>query len=174
MVRAPGPPSTAAVFAPAAKPCCRRAQVAPSTAAPTCRWSGWPSGERPRNHIVSDKLCPVHHRPSRHRCLSTAGDTPMGISSALQQAGPRPAAFGATKAIRPAALEQEPSATRFIRKSAVEIRGARAASWPWRRIMTARPPRIQRNLGQRDKPLREAHPVRSRIGLARFRRAEPE
>ena len=37
-------------------------------------------------------------------------------------------------------------------ESAVEIRGARAASWPWRRIMTARPPRIQRNLGQRDKP----------------------
>ena len=67
------------------------------------------------------QLCPVHHRPSRHRCLSTAGDTLMGISSALQQAGPRPAAFGATKAIRPAALEQEPSATRFIRKAPLKF-----------------------------------------------------
>ena len=136
-----GPPSTAAVFAPAAKPCCREPKLPLQLLRRHAVGVGGHQVSGPEPYCQR-QLCPVHHRPSRHRCLSTAGDTLMGISSALQQAGPRPAAFGATKAIRPAALEQEPSANSLHPESAVEIRGARAASWPWRRIMTARPPRI--------------------------------
>ena len=117
----------AAVFAPAAKPCCRRAQVAPSTAAPTCRWSGWPSGERPRTILSATTLSGASPSQPSPMSVDRRRHT-HGISSALQQAGPRPPHSGQPK---PSGQRRSNRTERnsLHPESAVEIRGARAASW---------------------------------------------
>ena len=67
------------------------------------------------------QLGPVHDRPCRHRRLPSTGDTLIGVGSALQQPGPRPAAYGAGEPIRPAPLEQEECTDRFVRKPTLEF-----------------------------------------------------
>ena len=64
---------------------------------------------------------PVHDRPCRRRSLPSAGDTLIGIGTALQQAGTRPTAFRAREPVRPAPLGQEERTTRFVRKTTLEF-----------------------------------------------------
>jgi len=103
-----------------------------------------PSGER--------QLGPVHHRPGRHRGLLPAGGTLISECAAPQQVTSLPTAPRASKAIRPPSVKQEPGAMRLVRTVA-EIRGA-SENRPSAAIMLGRPSRIQRNLGQRNKPRR--------------------
>ena len=113
----------------------------PLQAAPTCRWSGWPSGERPRTILSATTLSGA----------SPSQPSPMSVDRRRHTHGYKlGSSAGRTASRRIRGNQSHPASGASNRtsrernslhpESAVEIRGARAASWPWRRIITARPP----------------------------------
>ena len=112
---------------------------------------GGHQGERPRTILSATTLSGA----------SPSQPSPMSVDRRRHTHGYKLGLFSRQDRVPPHSGQPKPSGQRRSNRnrahslhpeSAVEIRGARAASWPWRRIMTARPPRIQRNMGQRDKP----------------------
>ena len=99
-------------------------------------------GEKPRPQW---QMAAVHHRASRHGCLSSAASTFPSRANSLQRPALAGAARGANEAVRPPSVRQILRARFLIGKTRVErLAGHRSVIFPsgWHRQNNTRTPWI--------------------------------